>query len=713
MNETSERTDTASRFTNRELSWLQFNERVLALAEDRTQPLLERLKFGAIYSSNLDEFFMVRVAGLADQVAAGVTRTPPDGWSPPRQLAEIRHRVRELDGRLQQLLTTDLFPALAAEGVEIVHPDHLEVDERTFIAGQFRDRVFPVLTPLAVDPGHPFPYISNLSLNLAVECIDPVDDRRRFARLKVPPSLPRFIEVAEGRFVTLEAVIAAHLPDLFPGMEIVGAWPFRVTRNADLTLNDEDADDLLEAVEMELRRRRFGRAIRLEIAHDTPSHILGLLTHELELDTDEIDHVEGLLDASSFWQLHGMKRPDLKDPSWSPVTPPQLFEISGSGDFFSRLDRGDVVVHHPYESFSDSVTKFIRTAAADDKVLAIKMTLYRTSGDSPVIEALIDAAGAGKQVAALVELKARFDEQNNIDWARRLEQAGVHVVYGLVGLKIHSKITLVVRSDSTGVRRYCHVGTGNYNPKTARIYEDVGLLTADPAVGNDLSQLFNYLTGFGRGIEYERLHVAPTTLRPAIEELIDGEIAAGPGRGRIVMKMNSLVDPGLIDQLYDASRAGVSIDLIIRGICCLRPGIAGQSENIRVRSIVGRYLEHSRIFYFANGAGDSQPVYIIGSADLMPRNLNARVEAMVTVTDAAVQARLREILQVNLEDDTLAWELDADGVYRRRTGGTSDAHRNLARLALERTKSQVVSGNAETLHLESLRRLGNRDPRRR
>ncbi len=685
------------RFTNRELSWLQFNERVLALAEDENQPLLERLKFCAIYASNLDEFFMVRVAGLSDQVAAGVTRAPADGWKPQRQLTEIRRRVRELDLRLHRALNEGVLPALAEADVSLVHPSELTDDERTELAAEFAERVFPVLTPLAVDPGHPFPYISNLSLNLAVECHDPVERRRRFARLKVPPSLPRFLVIDEQRFVTLEDVIAAHLPELFPGMDIVGAWAFRVTRNADLTLNDEDADDLLEAVEMELRRRRFGRAIRLEVAHGMPAHIVDLLARELELGTDEIDRVERLLDPAAFWQLHGLDRPDLKDESWSPVTPPELFETTTPGDFFARLDRGDVLVHHPYESFSDSVTKFIRTAARDDSVLAIKMTLYRTSGDSPVIEALIDAAEAGKQVAALVELKARFDEQNNIEWARRLEQAGVHVVYGLVGLKIHSKITLVVRSNGSGVRRYCHLGTGNYNPKTARIYEDVGLLTSDDAVGNDLSQLFNFLTGFGRGYDHRRLLVAPTTLRPAIEDLIDAEIAAGPGRGRIVLKMNSLVDAALIDHLYEAGRAGVSIDLVIRGICCLRPGVPGLSENIRVRSIVGRYLEHSRIFYFANGEGPEQPVYVIGSADLMPRNLNSRVEAMLTVTDPAAQNRLREILQVNLADDTLAWELDPDGVYRRRVERSVDTHAELAELALQRTRNLVSSATPETL----------------
>jgi polyphosphate kinase len=673
------------RFINRELSWLAFNERVLAQAEDPRLPLLERLKFCAIFASNLDEFFMVRVAGLKDQVAAGMTRPAADGMSPRAQLAAIRDAVDRLIDRLEQVHLDVLLPALSEAGVELVHWGQLGPGERKELAAEFEDRVFPILTPLAVDPGHPFPYISNLSLNLAVEVRDPVLGRSRFARVKVPPALPRFQPVGNGRFLPMEQLICAHLDQLFPGMDIVGAWPFRVTRNADLTLNDEEAEDLLEAVEMELRRRRFGGAVRLEVDRTMPSETRNLLVRELDVDEDDVFEQRGLLDCTGYWQLTALDRPELKLPSWSGITPPPLADLEGPEDLFDRIRQRDILVHHPYDSFNDTVTEFLRQASVDPKVLAIKLTLYRTSGDSPVIDALIEAAERGKQVAALIELKARFDEQANIGWARRLEEAGIHVVYGLVGLKIHCKTTLVVRDEPDGIRRYCHIGTGNYNDRTARIYEDLGLLTADVEVGDDLTQLFNFLTGYGREIRYDRLLVAPHSLRHPLEDLIRNEMRSDGGR--MTLKLNSLVDPDMIDLLYEASRAGVQIDLVLRGICGLRPGIEGLSDNIRVRSLVGRFLEHSRILYFANAGGPGVPHYYIGSADLMPRNLDRRVEVLVRVDDPLLQDRLQEILDVNLADDTLAWVLSPDGSYHPLDGGTLNAHERFQELADERHAS--------------------------
>jgi polyphosphate kinase len=670
------------RFVNRELSWLAFNERVLAMAEDERVPLLERLKFCAIFSNNLDEFYMVRVAGLKDQVAAGLNTPAPDGRTPRAQLAAIRDVVERLIDRLERVHLEVLRPALEQAGVRLVDWDQLTTEDAKSLAAEFEERIFPILTPLAVDPGHPFPYISNLSLNLAVEVRDPVLGRSHFARLKVPPALDRFHPLPDGRFVPVEQIIRAHLDQLFPGMEVVGAWPFRVTRNADLTLNDEEAEDLLEAVEMELRRRRFGGAIRLEVAEAMPSETRALLIRELDVDTDDIVDQRGLLDCSSYWQLTSLDRPDLKLPGWSGITPPILQDLEGSEDLFRRIRQRDILAHHPYDSFNATTTEFIRAASTDPKVLAIKLTLYRTSGDSPVIDALIKAAEQGKQVAALVELKARFDEQANIGWARSLEEAGVHVVYGLVGLKIHCKTTLVVRDEPDGIRRYCHIGTGNYNDRTARIYEDLGLLTADPEVGDDLTQLFNYLTGYGRDVRYQRLLVAPQSLRRPLEQLIRNEIASEAGR--ITLKMNSLVDPAMIDLLYEASQAGVQIDLIMRGICGLRPGVAGLSENIRVRSLIGRFLEHSRIFSFANGGGPGVTSYYIGSADLMPRNLDRRVEVLVRVDHPILKGRLQQILDVNLADDTLSWTMDADGRYHRLTAGTVNAHERFQELAIER-----------------------------
>ena len=674
------------RFLNRELSWLDFDARVLALAWNPEVPLLERAKFVAIFSQNLDEFFQVRVAGLKDQVAAGLGKLTADGRTAAQQLRDIHERLELLVAKAERLFLDELVPALREVGIIFSTYDELDDEDRAYLDTVFEERIFPVLTPLAVDPGHPFPYISDLSLNLAVVVNDPVTGEHRFARVKVPNLLPRFVVMPDGeRFVPLEQVIASHLDVLFPGMEPGTHYAFRVTRNADLTVEEEEADDLLETIELELRRRRFGRAVRLEIDADASPEILELLTEELDLEPSDIYMCNGPLDLGGLFGLMALDRPDLKDEPWAPITQPRLSSVDPDEpvDMFSVIRDRDVLMHHPYESFSTSVEEFIRQASVDPAVLAIKLTLYRTSSDTSIIKSLVRAAERGKQVAALVELKARFDEKKNIGWAKELEKAGVHVIYGLMGLKIHTKTTLVVREEHDGIRRYCHIGTGNYNPKTARLYEDVGLLTADPAVGSDLTQLFNLLTGFARDPEFSKLLVSPTTIRPGITELIANEAALGP-EGRIILKMNSLVDAALIDSLYAASQAGSRIDLIVRGICCLRPGVPGLSENIHVRSIVGRFLEHSRIYHFAHGA-DGAPVYFIGSADLMPRNLDRRVEALVPVEDPLLQARLHEILDVNLSDDRLAWSLSPDTTWRKVVGDSGfDTHRRLEAIALER-----------------------------
>ena len=653
-------------YLNRELSLLDFQERVLALAEDAALPVLERAKFLAIFAGNIDEFFQVRVAGLKDQVSAGLSAVSPDGLTPSAQLRAIRERLTGLVERHSRAFLDSVVPAMAEAGVQVADCDSLDDDDEKHLSAVFDD-VFPVLTPLAVDPGHPFPYISNLSLNLAVMVHDPVTGERRFARVKVPPLLPRFVPMPDGkRFIPLEQVIAAHLGALFPGMEIEAHHPFRVTRNTDLTVqaDAEEADDLLAAVEMELRQRRFGQAVRLEIGTRMSSEARALLERELELTADDVYVVDGPLGLDGLWALHELERADLKDEQWHPVTPPALSAGDDDrADVFTALRERDVLVHHPYESFTTTVEAFIRQAAADPKILAIKQTLYRTSGDSPIVKSLIRAAERGKQVSVLVELKARFDEQANIAWARALEEAGVHVVYGLVGFKTHSKTALVVRQEADGIRRYCHVGTGNYNPKTARTYEDLGLLSSDPDLGADLTDLFNFLTGYSRQLDYRKLLLAPTKLRARLIELIAKE-CAGDSAGRIRMKVNSLVDQAVIDALYRASAAGVSIDLVVRGMCCLRPGVDGLSENIRVRSIVGRYLEHSRIFEF--GDGQSRPVrFLIGSADLMRRNLERRIEALVPIEAPELQDRLREVLDLALADDVLAWRLDSDGHWTK------------------------------------------------
>ena len=676
-----------ARYLNRELSRLDYYARVLAQAADPSVPLLERAKFVAFVSQYIDELFQVQVAGLKDQIAAGLGATSPDGLGPLEQLRLIRDRTIELVELQSRIFREDLAPELARAGVHIIDYIDLGADDVRFLDEVFEARIFPVLTPLAVDPGHPFPYISNLSLNLAITVRDADTGHRRFARVKVPPLLPRFVVMPDGqRFVPLEQVIAAHLDVLFPGMVIEERDAFRVTRNADLTVEEEDADDLLVAVEMELRRRRFGRAVRLEMVPGVSEETLELLMRELELGPSDVYTVESPLDLAGLWALVDLDRPDLKDEVWSTQTQPLLASAEDTpNDIFSVLRHHDVMVHHPYDSFTTSVEEFIKQAAADPAVLAIKQTLYRTSGDSPIVNSLIRAAERGKQVAALVELKARFDEQANINWAKQLEEAGVHVVYGLVGLKTHSKTALVIREEADGIRRYWHVGTGNYNPKTARVYEDVGLLSADPLLGADLSELFNFLTGYSRQVDYRKLLVAPLNLRERIIGLIEREVAAPAGSGHIIMKMNSLSDSAVIDALYAASSAGVKVELIVRGICCLRPGVPGLSDNIVVRSIVGRFLEHSRIFCFANGS-DGRPEYYIGSADMMPRNLDRRIEVIIPVEDRDNQRRLQEILDLNLADDTLAWQQD-DAVWTRvQTVKGRSAQKALQQLALERAR---------------------------
>ena len=660
---------------------------MLALAEDASLPLLERLKFVAIFANNLDEFFQVRVSGLQEQVEAGVVKRSPDGRTPAEQLEGIRERAQELSIRAADVFASELVPALEKERIRIVRSiEALDRADLAFLEQEFDERIFPVLTPLSVDPAHPFPYISNLSLNLAAMVRDPMTGVRRFARVKVPPLLPRFVPLPDGeRFVPLENVIAAHLDRLFPGMELVGHHTFRLTRDADLEVEEDEAEDLLEAIQSVLRRRRRGaNPVRLEVDEAMSHEVLELLRRELDLEEEEVVVTPGLLDLSALWSLVALDRPELKHEPWVPVTQPRLADGEGAPDLFEVLRAGDVLVHHPYDSFSSSVEAFVEQAARDPAVLAIKQTMYRTSTqESPIIRALIRAAELGKQVVALVELKARFDEEANITYARELEQAGVHVVHGVVGLKTHAKISLVVRREAAGVRRYAHVGTGNYNPVTARLYEDMGLLTADPEIGADLTDLFNLLTGYSRQREYRRLLVAPEYLRPEMLELIRGQAREG---GRIVLKMNALVDPDMVDSLYEASQAGAEIDLIVRGICCLRPGIPGLSERITVRSLVGRYLEHSRIFRFGERA---EATHYIGSADLMQRNLDRRVEALVPVADPSLAARLDEVLDVLMQDDMLSWTLGADGTWTKVRGERGiDAQQRLQELAVERAGSR-------------------------
>lgn len=632
------------RYLNRELSWLDFNARVLALAEDESLPLLERAKFLAIFASNLDEFYMVRVAGLKRRAETGLSVRSADGRSPSEQLELITARSQEIAVRHAGVFLDSVLPALTAEGIAIIDWAHLDDEERTRLSAYFQDQVFPVLTPLAVDPAHPFPYISGLSLNLAVTVKDSVTGGEHFARVKVPDNVDRFVRVrrtASGSpvaaFLPMEELIAAHLDLLFPGMEVVEHHSFRITRNADFEVDEDRDEDLLQALERELARRRFGSPVRLEVSDDMTEHMLDLLLRELDVDPADVVQVPGLLDLSCLWQVYGVDRPNLKDAPYVPATPPAFGERETPRNVFQALREGDVLVHHPYDSFSTSVQRFIEQAAADPQVLAIKQTLYRTSGDSPIVNALIDAAEAGKQVVALVEIKARFDEQANIKWARQLEQAGVHVVYGLIGLKTHCKTCLVVRREGSTIRRYCHIGTGNYNPKTARLYEDVGLLTAAPEIGADLTDLFNSLTGYSRKANYRNLLVAPQGVRAGIIERIQREIelAAQGHDARIRLKANAIVDEQVIDALYRASQAGVPVQIVVRGICGLRPGVPGMSDNIEVRSILGRFLEHSRVLHF-----QAQDEYWIGSADMMHRNLDRRVEVMAQVKDPKLAEQL-------------------------------------------------------------------------
>jgi polyphosphate kinase len=678
-------------YINREISWLQFNDRVLALAADPDTPLLERLKFLAIFSSNLDEFFMVRVSGLRDQVEAGIGTRGSDGWTPSETLEAIAKHIGPAIEQQVRVFLDEIVPAMAEAGIRIADMSELGKQDREFLRDYFQREVYPVLTPLAVDPSHPFPYISNLSLSLAVTVRDPGTTRDRFARVKVPGILPRFIPLGDGAtFVPLEQLVASHLDRLFPGMTVVAAHPFRVTRDADIELAEDEADDLLVAVEQELRRRRFGAVVRLEVEASMPDPVVRLLQRELEVDDDAVVTVEGPLNLGDLMGLVSqLDRPELSYEPWVGTTQPRLLGTAedDSVNLFATLREGDLLVHHPYDAFSTSVQRFIEQAAEDPDVLAIKQTLYRTDGDSPIVNALIKAAEAGKQVAVVVELKARFDEASNIGWARALEQAGCHVAWGLVGLKTHSKTALVVRREHGGIRRYVHIGTGNYNAKTASLYVDAGLLSCDEDLGADLTDLFNSLTGYARGRRYRKIMVAPNGLRDQIIERIQRTAERHTDRrpGRIVMQMNSLVDAACIRALYAAAQAGVQIDLIVRGICRLRPGVPGVSENIRVRSVVGRFLEHSRIWMFS---GSRRHEYCIGSADLMPRNLDHRVEVVTPVTDPDLTKRLQEILDVMLADNLQAWELSVDGGWQRRRPAEGEkplaTHKALRELALRR-----------------------------
>lgn len=655
------------RYLNRELSWLDFNARVLALAGEKGLPLLERAKFLAIFASNLDEFYMVRVAGLKRRDKTGLSVRSADGQTPAEQLGRISLRTRELCDEQTRLFRDEIRPELEANGIRILPWSDLTADEKFSLAELFRNSIFPVLTPLAVDPAHPFPYISGLSLNLAVIIRDLDSGQEHFARVKIPHNVPRFVRVDRGgpdehSFVPAEDIIAAHLGELFQGMEVVEHHVFRVTRNADMEVEEDRDEDLLQALERELARRRFGSAVRLEIAEDTTPRMLRILQRELDVDSADVIRFSGLLDLTGLWQIHGLDLPDLKDPPMVPATPPAFGERETARNIFASLQECDVLVEHPYDSFATTVQRFIEQAAADEDVLAIKQTLYRTSGDSPIVNALVDAAAAGKQVVALVEIKARFDEQNNIRWARELEQAGVHVVYGLLGLKTHCKTCLVVRKEGDRLQRYAHIGTGNYNPKTARLYEDVGLFTADEEVVSDLTDLFNHLTGFSNVSKYRRLLVAPEGIRSGIIERIDREIAlAEEGHeAGIRLKANALVDEQVIDALYRASQAGVPVEIVVRGICSLRAGVPGLSENIHVRSILGRFLEHSRILHF-RGADE----VFIGSADMMHRNLDRRVEVMVTVTDPRLKEQIHRVFDSALDPATRSFHLQPDATWRR------------------------------------------------
>jgi polyphosphate kinase len=655
----------SDRFLDRELSWLAFNQRVLELAQDENLELLERVKYLSIFASNLDEFFMVRVAGLKRRIATGIAVRAASGLMPREVHDNVLAQSYELMKSHTACFNQAVLPALVANGIVLLRWEELTVEERTAMTTLFEEQVFPVLTPLAVDPSHPFPYISGLSLNLAVVVRHPGTDNELFARVKVPPSLPRFIEVSPQRFVPLEDVIAGHLDMLFPGMEVVQNHTFRVTRNEDLDVEEDDAENLLQALERELMRRRFGPPVRLEVETSIDPHVLKLLISELGVTENEVFRLNGPLDLRSLDEVAKLNRDDLKSPAFVPKTSAALAEVETSTppDVLDIMKHRDVVLHHPYDAFSTSMQLFLEQASEDPNVLAIKQTLYRTSGDSPIVDALINAAEWGKQVLAVVEIKARFDEQNNIEWAHKLEEAGVHVVYGVVGLKTHAKLSMVVRSDGGRLRRYVHIGTGNYNPKTARSYEDYGLLTTDPAIGEDVASLFNHLSGYSVQGDYQRLIVAPKEMRTELVAKIDRErerALSGEG-GFIRIKSNAIVDEAIIDALYRASQAGVIVQLFIRGICSLRPGVSGLSENIEVRSILGRFLEHSRVYEF--GVGENREVWI-GSADMMHRNLDRRVEALVRLSKNDGVA-ITETLDVAFSRNTAAWHLMADGHWNR------------------------------------------------
>jgi polyphosphate kinase len=676
-------------YANRELSWLDFNQRVLELAEDERLPLLERVKFLAIHTSNLDEFFMVRVAGVHDQVDAGIDARGPDGLSPSEVLERITDRTRELQLRQSRQWEHHVRPALASAGIRVVDCAECEDAELDRIDQLFDEQVFPVLTPLAVGPGRPFPYISNLSLSLAVWLRDPESGQETFARVKVPKEvLPRFLSIGDGVYVPLEAAIARHLADLFPGMEILRHDYFRVTRDADFTVSDE-ADDLLQAVEDELRRRRFGEVVRLEVSASMDPDLRARLIDWLVAEEQDVVDVEGLLDLEDLNELYDVDgRRELRFDSWTPTTPPAFSDPdNGRADIFAAMRDRDLLVHHPYDSFASSVEHFVQQAVADPEVLAIKMTVYRTSDDSALVPSLIEAAERGKQAVCLLELKARFDERRNIGWARALEEAGAHVVHGLPGLKTHTKALLVVRREGSGVRHYVHVGTGNYHAKTARLYEDFGLFTTDPELAADVAELFNSLTGVAHSPSYRKAITAPDHMRDWFEDQVQRTIQAhNDGEdARIVLKMNALVDARSIRALYEASQAGVQVDLNVRGICCLRPRVEGVSENIRVVSVVGRFLEHARIYSFHRG---DEHRHWLGSADLMPRNLDTRVELLAPVEDPELQSELDHTLETCLEDDTFGWELEPDGTWKRRTGATRAAHLELMEHALARARAE-------------------------
>lgn len=707
-------------YLSRELTWLEFNDRVLHEAMDERTPLLERLKFMGIFSSNLDEFFMVRIAAIEQQIEAQVSQLTPDGRTPQEQLAAASDRVQKLITQQHQHFETVLRPAMAQQGIYLLDYFDLNQEQRTYLQSYFEEQIFPVLTPLAVDPGHPFPYISNLSLNLAVVIKHPETGEELFARVKVPKVLPRFISLPNGlpsataielpvidrptrelrenplqtnpncpqvwTGIALEQLIAHNLESLFPGMNIQDCFTFRVTRNADISVAEDDADDLLLAIEHGLRqRRKGGSTVRIEVDATMPSKIRQMLEEELEVTAQDVYEVNGMLGLGDVMSFLSLPLPELKDPHWNAIIPASLRRLTATedgGNFFSLIAQQDLLVHHPYQSFTDTVERFITCAANDAKVLAIKMTLYRTTGDSHILKALIKAAENGKQVSVLIELKARFDEQNNINLARKLEQAGVHVVYGLVGLKTHTKVVLVIRREDEKIRRYVHIGTGNYNAKTSSLYTDVGLFSSRPELGADLTDLFNYLTGYSQQRAYRKLLVSPVNARESFERLIQQEIdrVQAGGTGRIVAKMNALVDPQTIANLYRASQAGVSIDLIIRGMCCLRPGVPGVSENIRVISIIGRFLEHSRIYYFHNG-GDEK--IFIGSADWMTRNLDRRVEVITPIDDPKISKDLQEILGIMLADNRQAWDLQSNGSYIQRRPRNSHDEQNTQQILMD------------------------------